>query len=191
VSAVVLGAVRYGAQLHALRKVPADGQTGTLRQLAAAVADALRATGSTSVGASAVTVRAGRDGWVRCELAADDAQSRLFAGCLDELLAPLVDPRWLVSRLVLPVPATPAERRRLAVARTFGRSVDAAVTWHAVPAELGRSKATVAAFDDAWHAHVGTGRVVAGRDAEGQALLGLLRGADPFRITSRVRAVWR
>jgi superfamily II DNA or RNA helicase len=191
VSAVVLGGVRYGTQLRNLRNVPADGQAATLRQLAAAVADALHATGGTTVGASAVSVRAGRDGWVRCELEADDAQSRLFAACLDELLAPLVDPRWLVSRLVLPVPATAAERRRLAVARTVGRPVDAAVAWHAVPAELGRSKTTVAAFDDAWHTHVGTGRVVAGREAEGQALVALLRGADPFRLTSRVRAVWR
>jgi hypothetical protein len=128
---------------------------------------------------------------VRCELDAPAEQSRLFARCLDELLSPLGDPRWLVSRLVLPVPATAAGRRRLALARTFGRSVDAALAWHAVPAWLGRSKATVAAFDDAWHAHVGVGRVVAGRDPEGQALLELLRGADPFALTSRVRTVWR
>jgi hypothetical protein len=190
-SAALLGAVRYGGQVRRLRHASGDPQIAALRQLAAAVADALQTAGGTTVGAGAVAVRAGRDGWLRCELEAPVEQSRLFAGCLDELLAPLADPRWLVSRFVVPVPATPAERRRVALARTLGRRVDAAVAWHAVPSWLARSKARVSAFDDAWHAHVGPGRLVAGRDSEGQALLELLRGADPFGVTSRVRTVWR
>jgi superfamily II DNA or RNA helicase len=190
-SALVLGGARYGAQMRRLQRSCADGETASLRQLAAAVADALHAAGGTSVGAAAVSVHAGRDGWLRCELEAPVEQSRLFVSSLDELLAPLADPRWLVSRLVLPVPAGTADRRRLALARTLGRRVEAAVAWHAVPSWLSRSKARVSAFDDAWHAHVGPSRLVSGRDPEGQALLELLRGADPFALTSRVRTVWR
>jgi hypothetical protein len=182
---------RYAAQLRALRRAPADGQTATLRQLADAVADALHATGGTSAGASAVRTSSGRGGEVAVELEGPAAESELFATSLDELLAPLAEPRWLVSRLVLPTPAGRTDRRRLALARALGRPVEAAVSWHAVPTWLGRTKARVEAFDVAWHRHVGAGRLVLAKDPEGASLLELLRGEDPFALTSRVRTVWR
>lgn len=182
---------RYAAQLRALRGSSEVEQTATLRQMAAAVADGLHAAGATSVGAGAVRVVGGRGGEVSCELDAPTADSALFAACLDELLAPLADPRWLVSRLVLPVPASAADRRRLARARALGRPVEAAVAWHAVPSALSRSKARVAAFENAWRTHVGAGRLVLAKDPEGSALVDLLRGEDPFAITSRLRTVWR
>ena len=43
----------------------------------------------------------------------------------------------------------------------------------------------------AWRAHVGAGRLVLAKDPEGSALLELLRGEDPFAVTSRIRTVWR
>jgi len=49
----------------------------------------------------------------------------------------------------------------------------------------------VAAFETAWRAHVGAGRLVLARDPEGAALLELLRGEDPFCVTSRLRTTWR
>ena len=186
-----VGGQRYAAQLRALRGSSEVEQTATLRQMAAAVADALHAAGATSVGAGAVRVIGGRDGEVACELDAPTPDSALFAACLDELLAPLADPRWLVSRLVLPVPASAADRRRLARARALGRPVEAAVAWHAVPSALARSKARVAAFESAWRTHVGAGRLVLAKDPEGSALVDLLRGEDPFALTSRLRTVWR
>ena len=192
---VALGAVvvggRYAVQSRALRRAPADVQGATVKQLADAVADALHAAGGTSAGAAAVRVSSGRGGWLSCELQAPPEESALFAACLDELLAPLAEPRWLVSRLVLPAPAAAADRRRLALSRALGRPVEAAVVWHAVPTWLGRTKARVAAFDAAWHAHVGAGRLVLAKDPEGASLLELLRGEDPFALTSRVRTVWR
>lgn len=186
-----LAGVRYRRQAVALRDAPPDGQTASLRQLASAVADALHASGGSSVGAGALSVRGGPDGWLTCALDATTEESALFAACLDELLAPLSDPKWLVSRLVLPVPAAPDDRRRLAVSRALGRRVEASVAWHAVPAWLGRRKERVAAFETAWLEHVGTGRFVPARDPEGAGLLDLLRGADPFAVTSRLRTVWR
>ena len=88
-------------------------------------------------------------------------------------------------------PAAAADRRRLARARALGRPVEAAVAWHAVPAPLARSKSRVAAFETAWREHVGAGRLVLAKDPEGSALLELLRGEDPFAVTSRLRTVWR
>jgi superfamily II DNA or RNA helicase len=194
-TAVVLSggvaAYRYRAQLVALRTAPSDGQTASLRQLAAAVADALHASSLVSADSSALRVQGGAGGWVTCTLDAPAAESALFATCLDELLAPLAEPRWLVSRLVLPTPTDAASRRRVARAAAFSRPVEASVAWHAVPAELGRNKARVALFETAWWRHVGPGRLVRGTEPEGQALLELLRGADPFALTSRLRTVWR
>ncbi len=184
-----IGGRRYLEQLRALES--GDGESATLRQLAAAIADGLHASGGADAGASAVRIVSGRDGWLACELEAPTEQSELFATCLDELLAPLADPRWLVSRLVLPVPAAAADRRRLAWARALGRPVEASVAWHAVPTWLGRSKARVSAFDAAWQAHVGAGRLVRTSEPEGAALVELMRGEDPFAVTSRLRTVWR
>ncbi len=187
----VVGGRRYRRQLRALEEVLDDGFDPMLRQLAEAVADALRSARGTSVGAEGVRISGGRDGWLACELEAPTDQSELFAACLDELLAPLTDPRWLVSRLVLPTPAAPADRRRLARARALGRPIDAAVAWHAVPTWLGRNRNRIAAFDIAWNARVGPGRLVPTRAPEGAALLQLLRGEDPFALTSQLRTVWR
>jgi hypothetical protein len=189
--AAAVGGRRYAAQLRALQAAPEGEQTATLRQLASVVADALQASGLTSVGAGALRVTGARGGEVACELEAPTAESLAFASCLDELLSPLGDPRWLVSRLVLPVPAAAADRRRLARARALGRAVEAAVAWHAVPAPLGRSRERVAAFEDAWRRHVGPPRLVLAKDPEGTAVLELLRGEDPFALTSRLRTVWR
>ncbi len=182
---------RYVRQLRALERAPEDGQSASLRQLAEAVADALHTARGTVVGAEAVRVLGVRNGWLSCELEAPAEQSELFASCLDELLAPLAQPRWLISRLVLPVPAAAADRRRLARARALRRPVEAAVAWHAVPTWLGRNRARLLAFDGAWQARVGAGRLVAASDAEGAALLELLRGEDPFALTSRLRTLWR
>jgi len=187
----VVGGQRYLAQTTALRDTEGQEQTATLTQLAHAVADALQAGGATTVGAAGVRIAGTSGGAVSCELDAPAPESALFAASLDELLAPLADPRWLVSRLVLPAPTTAVERRRLALARTLGRPVEAAVAWHAVPAALSRSRARVSAFEAAWRTHVGAGRLVLGKDPEGAALLELLRGEDPFALTSRVRTVWR
>jgi superfamily II DNA or RNA helicase len=195
---VVLGGAvagqRWVSQSRALRRAPADASAAVLRQLAEAVADALRTAGGAPVGAEAVRVEQRADGEVELRLDtgsdADGSVSVLFAECLEELLLPLGEPRWLVSRTVLPVPDGPAARR-LTAARAVGRPVEVAVTWHAVPSWLSRSRSRVDAFDAAWRAHVGGGRLVLATDPEGQSLVELLRGEDPFAVTTRVRSVWR
>ena len=182
---------RYRQQSAALRDAPADIQTASVRQLGSAVADALHACGATPAGAQALRVQGGQGGWLTCTLDVEPLASQVFAGALEELLAPLGSPRWLVSRLVASPPASLADRRRLSRAAALDRPVETSVAWHAVPAELGRSQARVALFEAAWWRHVGPGRLVRGADPEGLVLLDLLRGADPFALTSRVRSVWR
>jgi hypothetical protein len=181
---------RWRAQSSALARLPDDPQSAALRQLAQAVADALHASGATGTGEDGIDVMRSGDELV-CVLDGTREDSRLFAASLDELLAPLAEPRWLVSRFVLPVPAGAAERRALVLARAFGRPVEAPVAWHAVPAALTRSRAGVDAFEAAWQRHVGAGRLVLARDPEGVSLLELLQGEDPFAVTTRTRTVWR
>ncbi len=60
-----------------------------------------------------------------------------------------------------------------------------------MPSALARSKRRVVAFEQAWSTHVGPARLVRAKDPEGSALLDLLRGEDPFAVTSRLRTVWR
>ena len=185
----LLGSLRYRQQTRAVRDSP---PTAALEQLAAVVADALHAVEDTARGAEALLFRPDEEGWLRCELdGVPRADSAAFAEELDELLAPLGEPRWLVARLVLPSPVDDAARRRLALSRALGRSVEAAVAWHAVPGRLARSDARLAAFAAAWEQRVGPARLVRARDPEGLALLDLLHGADPFEVTSQLRTVWR
>jgi hypothetical protein len=191
---VVLGGAvagqRWVTQSRALRRAPADASVAVLRQLAAAVADALHTAGGAPVGAAAVRCTPRSDGEVELGLDAAADAAALFAACLEELLLPLGEPRWLVSRLVLAAPDGPAAGRRLAAARAVGRPVEAAVTWHAVPSWLARSRSGVDAFDSAWKTHLGSGRLVLATDPEGRSLVELLRGEDPFETTTRVRTVW-
>ena len=160
---------RWVAQSRALRRAPADASQAVLRQLAAAVADALHAAGGAPVGAAAVRCAERRDGEVELRLDAPPAASRSCSPPASRSCSlPLGEPRWLVSRLVLPPPDGPAAARRLSAARAVGRPVEAAVTWHAVPSWLARSRSGVDAFDTAWQAHLGAGRLVLATDPEGR-----------------------
>ena len=58
---------------------------------------------------------AGQDGWLRCEMrGVPQHESELFVTSLDELLAPLTEPRYLLSRLVVTIPTDTSAGWRLA-----------------------------------------------------------------------------
>jgi hypothetical protein len=164
---------------------------GALGQLARAVADGLHEAGGTSAGAAAVVVSPGSDGWLRCQLGGvDEAESALFTTSLDELLAPLTDPKHLVGRVVLEVPVSARARFSLAARAAFGRPIEAAITWHAVPSWSAAGARRLRIFLAAWERHVGPARHLVADSPDGQAILDLFRGADPFAIT-QLRTIWR
>ncbi len=190
-AALVAGAVgvaRYRSSLAALRRA---APLAPVAQLAAVLADALLATGATSRGADGLVVVPRGGDAVRVELAGvPREESQALADALDELLAPLAEPTWLVSRPVVATPAAEADRRRTARRCALGRAVDAALAWHAVPALLAGDEAGRAALQQAWQARLGRTRLLPADSVEGREVLDLLRGTDPFGVRARHVLRW-
>jgi superfamily II DNA or RNA helicase len=161
-----------------------------LDDLAAALAEALQAAGLTRKGTSA-RLAVEPDGCYRCLL--DDAtleESRTFAEALDELLAPLDQPRYLIPRYVDDPPATAWAALRIALRHATGRP-GPRVVYHAVPSVLATNHERAAAFGRAWNRHVSTGAPIFQRDPRAQAILDVQRGEDPLAVTTQMRTLWR
>ena len=190
VAAIVLvGAVVVGRT--ALHVTAAPG-SGSLDDLATAVADALHAAGLTGRDGDAVRVEAQADEGYRARLQeVPAAESALFAEALDEVLAPLSQPRYVIPRLILPPPAGPAAAAGLAVRRLVTGHVPATVVYHAVPTALSGNRKLALAFERAWNARVGPGSVVYAGSPEGTGILAAQRGDDPFALTTQIRTLWR
>jgi hypothetical protein len=185
----VTGGAALARHARRLSRVPA---AGALEDMAAAVADALRATGLASAGADAVVVEPRPDGAYRALLAGvPEAESARFAEALDELLSPLASPRYVVPRLVVAEPATTGAALALAARRVARRPVLAAVVHHAVPAALGTTRRRVDTFGAAWNLRVSPGRPVYTGSPEGAGVLAAQRGDDPFAVTTQLRTLWR
>jgi superfamily II DNA or RNA helicase len=170
------------------------GPSDALEDLAAAVAAALAATGgiAATLGPAAVRVAVERDGYYRCYLEGGSPEdSGLFADALDELLAPLDAPRYLIPRYVTDAPDSALATAALLLRQTLRGGVGSRVVYHAVPAYLAANRARVQAFRAAWHRHVSAGEPLYAQDPRAQAILAVQRGADPFAVTSQMRALWR
>lgn len=164
-----------------LRRRPTVGAVG------AAVADALNTTGQTSVGADGLEIAVDTDGSYRLHLAGvAEEESALFAASLEEALAPIAAPRYLVSRPVVG-DLDAVERLRLGVS---GRHAASAEAWHAVPAALGRRAADAKAFRAAWEQWVGGSGLLYTGSPEGAGVLAAQRGSDPFDVTAVIRRHW-
>ena len=112
-----------------------------LEQLAAVVADALAAAGGTDRGAADLRVTPDADGWLRCELGGvPTQQASRFSAALDELLAPLTEPRYLIGRKVLVPPTSRLARTLFAARAVVGLPLPGAVAWHAVPRWFAQNK---------------------------------------------------
>jgi hypothetical protein len=186
---VIAGAAAVGRT--AVRVTAAPG-SGSLDDLAAAVADALPAAGLSGRGGDAVRVEVQPDGCYRARLQeVPAAESALFAEALDEVLTPLSQPRYVIPRLIMPPPAGPAAAAGLAVRRLVTGHVPATVVYHAVPTALSGNKKLALAFERAWNARVGPGSVVYAGSPEGTGILAAQRGDDPFALTTQIRTLWR
>src|SRR6202042_3579090 len=103
--------------------------------------DALHDAGLTSRGADAVLVEAQPDGSYRARLRDVPAEeSARFTQALEETLAPLAQPRYVISRLIIAPPRGPGGATALALRRLVTGRVPAAVIYHAVPGALSANK---------------------------------------------------
>jgi len=169
------------------------GPSSSLDDLAAAIAEALISTGliDNRLTAAAVRVATQPDGYYRCYLEGATLQdSNVFAESLDELLAPIQSPRWIIPRYVSGPPGNFLGGLRLLAARFANDRVGAAVVYHAVPAVLGANKARVQAFEEAWNRRVSAGKALYQDDPRAQAIIQLQRGEDPFAVTTQMRTLW-
>jgi hypothetical protein len=201
--AAVLGALAggavCGAGLMGVARAARDPMSrlagsDSLEDLAAAVADGLAAGGviHERLGAGNVRIAAQPDGYYRCSLdraSADDA--RAFAVALDEVLAPLWDPRAIIARRVADAPRGIPGVLGVVVRRALGRGPGPLVVYHAVPEALAGTRAKLEAFERAWSHWVSPGsRALRRDDPRAQAVLALRAGDDPFRLETQMRTLW-
>jgi hypothetical protein len=191
--AVVVGVSISGSMLQ--KSLAQLGPSDALEDLAAAVADALQATGGIHGELSGGNVRTilQDDGFYRCYLeGATREESELFADSVDELLAPLASPRYIIPRYIAPdAPRTPFGAFALVLNWSTRGRVSDRVVYHAVPTYLAANKSRVQAFEAAWKRHVSPGQALYYQDARAAAILEVQRGANPFDATSQLRTLWQ
>lgn len=107
--------------------------------------------------------------WVVRLAQADAARSQRFAEAVEQILAPIDFPRYIVSR------------------RTGLRR---AVMWHAVPDEFGVNKQAATAFLGHWQRFVSRGQILYTGSPEGAGIADTVRGLDPMDLTTAMYAQW-
>jgi hypothetical protein len=176
-------------QGHLRRLGPSD----TLEDMATAVAEAMCATGLVrpELGAAAIRIVPQADGYYRCYLdGASLTESQAFAEALDELLAPLDRPRYIISRYIPGPPHSPWSALWLLLGqghRRTGRNV----VYHAIPSALATNRERATAFGRAWSRYVSAGHPLYCQAPEAQALIEVQQGEDPFAVTTQIRTLWR
>lgn len=166
--------------------------SASLDDIAMATADALHSAGLTARGADGVRVEVLPDGGYRARLADVTAeQSAVFASALDEVLAPLAQPRYIVPRYIVSRPSGAVGTFLRAARRLVTGHVPAAVVYHAVPAVLGGNKKSATIFARSWNARVSPGELLYSGSPEGAGILAVSRGDDPFAVTTQIRTLWR
>jgi len=160
----------------------------SIEQVAYAVADALQTVGLSPVGSDGVHVITDEHGEHRCALVGVTPRvSATFAGALDEVVSPLLSPRYVVPRWTLVGPADNSHgvRAALGVLRPDGE------VWHTVPSTLATTGTRAQAFAAAWDHWVGGGPALYTGSPEGEGVLVTHRGSDPFAVTTVLRTSWR
>ena len=126
-------------------------------------------------------------GEYRCLLAGvSEAESAVFATALDEALAPIGSPRYVVPRWVVTGPVTWPRTLRAA----YGRIHADGEVWHPVPTVLGSNAQRAAAYGAAWGRWVGGGPALYTGSPDGAGVLAAQRGSDPFDVATVMRRHW-
>jgi hypothetical protein len=169
------------------------GPSSAVEDLAAAIVEGLAAIGAVDSRLNAAMVRlvAQPDGYYRCYLeGAGLRDSAVFAVALDELLAPIQAPRYIIPRYVSAPPSGPLDALKL-LARQFGDPrLGATLVYHAIPSVFASNRDRVKAFEKAWNRHASSGRALYEGDPKAQAIIQLQRGEDPFAVTTQMRTLW-
>ena len=165
-------------------------------RVASAVADGLLAAGLTRRGSDSVEVVVDHDGEYRCLLKdVSEVEAGVFVEALEEAVAPIALPRYLVPRWVRTKRARKGAlgrwgERWSAVWAGFGRIRSDGVVYHAVPTVLGVNAERATAYAKAWDHWVGGGEPVYTGSPEGQGILAANQGTDPFDASTVMRRQW-
>lgn len=134
-----------------LRAVPVDG---VIRQVAYAVFEALLETGiiTSDLDFFDVDVRELAPGIHAASLSGGTFREQsIFADCMDEVLAPVLNPRYIIIR--------------------SGRGIDRRKDYHAVPMPLAANKERATCFLEKWEGRMGPAELIYTRTPEGRAAL--------------------
>ncbi len=165
----------WKAGVLTLRHLPVDG---TIRQMGLALRDALCASGFIDRRPNDLPLNVQKhfDGSVSLSLeGADFYTQSLFADAMEELLSPIDNPRYLITRH--------RDRR-------FWQSRD----YHAVPGILGSHKDKALALHQAWVQRLGKGELIYTRAEDGRLLLLQARGrafSTAMQARSERRDQWQ
>ncbi|VBA42353.1 hypothetical protein LAUMK13_03987 [Mycobacterium innocens] len=85
-------------------------------------------------------------------------QSHRFTAALDELLAPLTEPRYLIGRKILTPPTGRVARSLFATRAVVGLPLPGAIAWHGVPQWFARRKDRLECLLQSWRQHIGPPR---------------------------------
>ena len=167
----------------------AAGRRPGLGQIGRATADALLKAGLISRGSDAVQVEVEADGEYRCLLSGViEAESEVFATALQQALAPIGGPRYVLPRWTLTRDSTSWWVR---VRAAYGHVAHAGEVWHPVPDVLGVNAVRAQAYATSWDRWVGGGPALFTGSPEGAGVLVAQRGSDPFDVLTVMRRQWQ
>ncbi|MEX0426953.1 DEAD/DEAH box helicase [Nocardioides sp. DS6] len=192
-AAIVAGSVATARTLTRGRTLLDEAsQPPPVARVAAAVADGLHAAGLVSADSSRLAVEIAADGEYRVRLrGVPEAESLVFATALEEAVAPLLAPRYVLRRRVLTPPTGRlADVRRALAAGRGGRVVAGGEVWHAVPGVLGANAGRAHAYARAWDHWIGGDEPLFTGSPEGAGILAAQAGSDPFDVTTVIRRQW-
>jgi superfamily II DNA or RNA helicase len=191
---LMLGAGGYWTALAFHEAARKFGPSDHLEDFGLVVLKALRDTGDlpSHAGDDNLRVVPQEDGYMRCYVTGlTDAESQLFATSLDELLNPLVAPRYIIPRYVSQPPKRVSDSIRLGLRFLRKGRTGETVVYHQVPETLARNRERVDCFQRHWHSLISEGEALFHRNAEAQAVLQVQGGEDLFDVTTQMRTLWR
>ncbi len=137
--------------------------------IAAAVAQSLKQTAMVS---QSVKVSGGDrgGGWMRTFLEdASDEDSKIFAEAMQQVLGPIDNPRYMISRQARIISNTwLSNLLPEVVGKYFRRKKNTICMFHTVPKVLAKKKETAIIFENNWNLHVGPGVIVYGHSESGR-----------------------